>query len=214
MHKFVGPLVALFGMLAGPVCAQPKAISLKPCDGKYDFSGTMDYHDTQNQERIRGIEHNHLNSDVENLVKGQTTAAAGGDLRFIVVEVPNHPRALAALMRLALREHTEMPAESGPYTVRCWLERATVFSPSDGTPFLLSGVYLASNGLQQEALTQLKQAARLLPDNAEVEYNLGLVYLNLHDYDAAHMHAQRAYDLGFPLPGLRRRLAEAGFPLD
>ena len=201
-------------LLSSAVSAQQKATSLKPCEGGYDFSGAMDYSDAQYQEHIRGMERNHLNPDVENLVKGQTTAAPGGDLRFLIATVPNHHRALAALMRLALRDHTEMPAESGPYTVRCWLQRATVFSPKDGTPFLLSGVYLASNGLQREALEQLQRAVRLLPDSAEVEYNLGLVYFNLQDYQTSRVHAQRAYELGFPLPGLRRKLATVGFQLN
>jgi len=174
----------------------------------------MDYLDPKFQENIRGIEHNHLNSDVENLVKGQTTARPGGDLRFILNLIPNDPRALAAMMRLESVEHTQTPAETEPFTVHCWLHRATVFNPRDGTPFLLYGVYLARNGLHQEAAKQLEQASKLLPDNAEVEYNLGLVYLDLKDFKASQAHAQRAYDLGFPLPGLRRKLAAAGYALN
>jgi tetratricopeptide (TPR) repeat protein len=186
------------------------------CPATYEFGDVVDYLDPQYAERVRGIEHNHLNADVENLIKGQTTSRPGGDLRFILGYVPNHHRALALLMRLAALEGTEMPAESGPYTVRCWMHRATVFSPRDGTSFLLYGVYLARKDLYQEALIQLEQAGRLLPDNSkvEVDYNLGLVYFELKNYEASRAHAERAYEAGFPLPGLRRKLAAAGFPLD
>jgi tetratricopeptide (TPR) repeat protein len=212
MRISIALLVALF--LSVSANAQVKGVALKACENSYDFSGAMDLFDPQYQEHIRGMERNHLNPDVENLVKGQTTAHVGGDLRFLISSVPNHHRALAALTRLALLEHTEMPAESGPYTVRCWLERATLFSPTDGSTFLLYGVYLARNNLMQEALAQLGEAAKLLHDNAEVEYNLGLVYLDLKKYPEARAHAQRAYDLGFPLPGLRRRLESAGVSLN
>ena len=211
-----GAILTLHGLLllSSTTNAQVNAAELAACPQDYEFGDVMDYLDPRYQERIRGIERNHLNSDVENLIRGQSTAHPGGDLRFILNYIPNHHRSLAALMRLAIRERTETPAESGPYTVRCWMHRATVFSPQDGTSFLMYGVYLARNGLRREAVTKLEQADKLLPENSEVNYNLGLVHLDLKDYKTSQMYAQRAYALGFPLPGLRRKLQAAGFPLD
>ena len=69
-------------------------------------------------------------------------------------------------------------------------------------------------GLQSEAMRELEQAAKLLPDNAEVNYNLGLIYFDRKDYQTSQSYAKRAYAGGFPLPGLRRKLAAAGYPLD
>jgi tetratricopeptide (TPR) repeat protein len=201
-------------LLAGTANGQVRPGTLEPCPPKYAFGDVLDYLDPAAQPRIRGIESNHLNSDVESLIKGQSTAHPGGDLRFILGIIPNHHRALAALMRLALQERTELPAESGPLTTRCWLHRATVFSPTDGMVFLMHGVYLARNGLQSEAMRELEQAAKLLPDNAEVNYNLGLIYFDRKDYQTSQSYAKRAYAGGFPLPGLRRKLAAAGYPLD
>lgn len=212
-----GSLLALIALAALPSVASAQAKpALLPCSSDYDFSSAWDYLDPNQatQTRTRGIETNHLNSDVENLVRGQSTTRPGADLRFILSNIPNHHRALAAMIRLAQIEHSDSPPDIAPYTVRCWVHRATVYNPNDGTSFLLYGVYLARNDLDRDALQALERAAVLLPQSAEVQYNLGLVKFDLKDYEAARTNAQHAYALGFPLPGLRRKLATAGFPLN
>jgi tetratricopeptide (TPR) repeat protein len=49
--------------------------------------------------------------------------------------------------------------------------------------------------------------------SADLHYVLGLVLVELGDYPGATEHASRAYEMGYPLPGLRDRLARAGHPL-
>jgi tetratricopeptide (TPR) repeat protein len=49
--------------------------------------------------------------------------------------------------------------------------------------------------------------------SAEIQYFLGLAYLDLKDYDKALEHARSAYSLGYPLQGLRNRLKAAGYSL-
>ncbi len=49
--------------------------------------------------------------------------------------------------------------------------------------------------------------------SAVIHYLLGLVLMDMKDFPAAQEHARRAYELGYPLPGLRDRLARAGHPL-
>jgi tetratricopeptide (TPR) repeat protein len=181
------------------------------CTSSYDFTANnVDYLDPKWQDRIRGIESNHLNPDVENLVRGQSTATPGADLKFILNIVPNHHRALAALMRLAQRDRTEMPADSGPYPMRCWLQRATVFSPGDAQARIMYGVYLARIGLMKEGIEQLEKADEMSPNNPELNYNLGLLYFDAKDYARSLDRAKRAYAEGFPLPGLRNKLTRAG----
>jgi tetratricopeptide (TPR) repeat protein len=51
-------------------------------------------------------------------------------------------------------------------------------------------------------------------ESAEVHYSLGLLYLEEGDIGAAQEHARVAYSLGHPLPGLRRKLAASGHPID
>lgn len=45
--------------------------------------------------------------------------------------------------------------------------------------------------------------------SAEIQYNLGLINLDLGDIDAATENAERAYSAGYPLQGLKRRLEKA-----
>ena len=54
------------------------------------------------------------------------------------------------------------------------------------------------------------KADKLMPGDANVAYNLGLIYVDLKDYENAREYAKRAYDGGFPLPGLRQKLVQAG----
>ena len=75
---------------------------------------------------------------------------------------------------------------------------------------LVYGIELIKDGKNGEAIEQFKIALDKSPDNANVHYNLGLAYLSLKKYDESLAHAKRAYELGFPLPGLRDKLVRAG----
>jgi hypothetical protein len=48
------------------------------------------------------------------------------------------------------------------------------------------------------------------PDSAEIQYDIGLVYVELGDYKQANLYAARAYQGGYPLPGLRHKLERLG----
>jgi hypothetical protein len=43
-----------------------------------------------------------------------------------------------------------------------------------------------------------------------LHYNLGLLYVDQMQYDLAREQAKQAYELGYPLNGLRARLERAG----
>jgi len=49
--------------------------------------------------------------------------------------------------------------------------------------------------------------------SADIQYFLGLVLVDLKDYAEARERAIKAYKLGYPLGGLRDKLAKAGYPL-
>lgn len=46
--------------------------------------------------------------------------------------------------------------------------------------------------------------------SAEVQYNLGLITLEIGDAESAHANAVTAYSLGYPLPGLKNKLRKVG----
>jgi len=50
--------------------------------------------------------------------------------------------------------------------------------------------------------------------SAEIQYNLGLVLLELGDIEEAQIAARKAYELGYPLPGLRNKLKRMGHSID
>jgi predicted Zn-dependent protease len=175
-----------------------------PCGSLENAVGPFDYRTTSvKQKEI--VERFHFTESVETLSKGQSSVAIGADIAYTLRVFPNHSRALIAMADLALRQKTDRPHGS-PYTVACWFERAIRFRPDDGKVRLAYGVALLKRGERDPAIRQLLVADRLLPKDANVNYNLGLAYFYGKDYVKARERAKDAYALGFPLPGLRDML--------
>jgi tetratricopeptide (TPR) repeat protein len=72
------------------------------------------------------------------------------------------------------------------------------------------GHYLIDRGDAAGARKQLELAREKARDDANLSYNLGLAYFDLKDYALAREYAKRAYELGFPLEGLKKKLQQAG----
>jgi tetratricopeptide (TPR) repeat protein len=88
--------------------------------------------------------------------------------------------------------------------------RAEVFRPDDAMVKVIYGLYLMQSGRAKDAIAKLEAAREGDSQNANVNYNLGLAYAELRQYDKALESAHRAYEAGFPLPGLRNKLQRAG----
>ena len=81
---------------------------------------------------------------------------------------------------------------------------------SNPVPYSALAVILRRLGRLEEAkLALLKGDDAVDGQSAEIKYNLGLVTLELGELDQAKAYAESAYDLGYPLPGLRTKLAAA-----
>ena len=122
---------------------------------------------------------------------------------------PNHHRALAAFSKLSLRDKTLKP-RGAKYSVGCFFDRAIRFKPNDVIVRMVYGDYLLKAGKTDEATKQLRIAVDLEPENPTINYNLGLLYLKQKDYEQAKTYAKKAYELKFPLPGLKNQLKQAG----
>lgn len=177
-------------------------------DLKNDF-GPFDYRNrTNNVASFDVVEHAHFTADVENGIKG-ATSALGGDLDYTLRAIPNHTKALATMARYAVRVKT-IQLNYAKYPVECYFDRAMRFAPNDGAVLAEYANYLYALGRSEDAFKMYRGAARLDPDNPTIAYNLGLAYFRQKDYAKASEFAQIAYAKGFPLPGLRKKLTDIG----
>jgi tetratricopeptide (TPR) repeat protein len=190
---------------AGVVSAEVGEIA---CGTLANHFGPYDYRIASREVKSL-VEGAHFTPKVESLRGGKNTITAGGDLNYTLRVFPNHPRALMAVIRLAEKEKRPKPYQMD-YSALCWLDRAERFTPNDAMVQMIYGMYLVKQGKSSDGATKLGQALQLAGDNANVHYNLGLAYFDLKDYDKALASAHRAYELGFPLPGLRNKLEKAG----
>ena len=172
----------------------------------------LDYMDPEQRARFIGmVESFHFTDDVRSLRRG-ATGYIENDLDYVLNYYPNHHAALDALSRLAVREGSPQPGRAR-HNIECRFQWAEQVNPRDAMVPLIQGLYYHRLGQNDTAREHLQRAVQLAPNSPEVQYNLGLVLFRLGDYTAARTHARRAYSLGYPLPGLRNLLADAGYPL-
>lgn len=195
-------LVASTNIHAAPVlhCGE---VDLPGSYGPYDYTNAED-----KSTKLPVVEAHHFTSDVEKLIRGSSGFLAG-DLSYTLVTFPNHHRALTAMAKLALRDKTSKP-HGARFSIECFFDRAMRFKPNDSAVRAIYSNYLLKQGKTDEAVAQLKEAVNFQPNNPTINYNLGLLYVQKKDYEQAKIYAKKAYDLGFPLPGLKNKLMEAG----
>lgn len=113
-----------------------------------------------------------------------------------------------ALAEIALQEGD--PVKSLRY-----LERAAQQFPADERIYLAMSSAYHKQGRLDLALESLKRGEEATNGgSAALAYYLGLASLETGDRESAAEYARRAYGAGFPLPGLRRKLADAGVTLE
>lgn len=94
------------------------------------------------------------------------------------------------------------------------LDWAIQAHPSNPQPYLVKSSLLRKAGKVDEARAVLESGNEATAaGSAEIHNALGFAYLGAKDFEKARLHARKAYELGFPLPGLRDQLAAAGYPL-
>ncbi|CAL95865.1 tetratricopeptide repeat protein [Azoarcus olearius] len=200
---FVRVTLLVAGLLAGmPAALAQNAMLDMGCGSLENGYGPFDYR-TQ-RASLRVVETYHFGPKQENAMSN-----VGGDLDYTLRASPNHHRALMAMLKYANRTKKATPPGM-QFTVECYLIRGETFRADDPMVKVLFGMYLVRAGRGKEAIQKLEAARELEHDNANVNYNLGLAYFDLREYDKALDSAHRAYAAGFPLPGLRDKLKRAG----
>lgn len=186
---------------------EPFAIGCGSLDNAY---GPYDYtNPTHRREKLAIVEGAHFSIDVFELRRGMTATSPLMDIDYTLRAFPNHHLALDAMARLHRREGVERFPQNR-YSLACWFERARQWRPDDGMVYLIYGTHLFYLDRLEDAEPVLLKAAALLPRSAEAHYNLGLLYVRLGNHDEAARWAEKAYELGAQLPGLREQLARAG----
>lgn len=178
------------------------------CEPFHWMPERLNFNAAQDQPRVSSIESFHFDSDTESLIRGMT-GPVGSDIDFLVRYVPNHHRGLAAMVRLGLKDKTPQP-NGLKISVECYLLRALEFQPSDVEVQKIYATYLARLGRNDEALVRFEQVEKLVPDDAVIAYNMGLLLAEKRDFERARMYAKKAYAGGIDFPGLRDRLARQG----
>lgn len=187
-------------------------------DGTEQGYGPYDYRKYSSSDpTLKRVEDFHFTNQVQTLAGGENSQTPIGDLHYTLMAFPNHHKALYAMIRLHTGEdgeewtsHAQFSASPPP---ECFLQRAAAFTPEDPEIRLLYGIYLHRLEKSETAVDKYREALDIQEEFPEAWYNLGLAYLDLEKYEKAREAARRAYEEGYPLPGLREKLAEAGYSL-
>lgn len=169
--------------------------------------GPFDYRRANRQQRDL-VEHAHFTRGVETLTRTKT-GAFGWDIGYTLRAFPNHPRALLTMQRLVASQKRN-PATDAIYTIECYYERALRFQPDDHVIRLLYANFLIVGDKGDEAVKQLDYVSVEAADNPFTQFNVGMLYFDLKNYDRALEQAHKAAALGFNRPDLRDRLSKVG----
>lgn len=193
----VGALSGTASLADGPQCA-----SLVP-------ETAADYYASRGCGLLKGVEQFHLGPAQRHIRERHWTQAMN-DLVFIVNQFPNHPHALLLMAQVC----EAWPVTDRERGARCNLdrtfERAVDINPKAAGTLIVRGTYEYRAKRYDKAIASYTRAVELDPQSINANYNLGLAYLETKQFEQANASAQRAYALGAPLPGLRKRLEEAG----
>jgi len=163
-----------------------------------------DYYASRGTELLSAVERYHLGPGEEGM-RTKHYDSAFGDFKFILNYFPNHPQALLLMAQLC--ETWKSPlCDAAPF-----FDRAIARNPTVATTYVAYGIYQLRARKTATAIANFKQALELDPNSTNAHYNIALAYLDSQQYELANEHAQKAYALGAPVPGLRDRLKRAGY---
>ncbi len=111
--------------------------------------------------------------------------------------------------RLAEREKSDPPAGAAQ-TVECYYGRGMAFAPDDLVFRMLYIDFLIRRHRFEDATKSLEYVVAQAPDNPLTQFNAGLLYFDMKDYEKALIQAHRALAMGMKWPELQNRLSAIG----
>lgn len=205
----------LFMLTAEPVLADRynnTTCDIEPGKPLTNAYGPYDFTNPAHADKLPIVLGAHFTPQVEQLIAG-TSGPIIGDINYTLKAIPNYHRALAAMAKFQRREGLTFKDRDKYYTADCYFRRAVYFAPSDVTSRMLYAMHLQLTGRKEQADAQYKHALTQAPDYTELQYNYALLLVDLKRYDEALELANKAYAKGFPLPGLKNKLAAKGLSL-
>lgn len=167
-----------------------------------DAGEPYDYYVPAPDRLLENVEKYHLNQGIGK-VKAGHYKEAWSEFGFMLHYFPNHPKALQLMSDLSIMMGNQ--AEALKY-----FDQATKLYPGHAATYGLWAVFLHKMNKLEQAIEKYQQALQLDPNSAEINYNLGLAYFTQKKYKEANQLAQKAYQHGYPLNGLKKKLQEAG----
>lgn len=173
--------------------------------------GPYDASNPANADKMTIVLNAHFTRDVEQLVKGATSTNLIHDIDYTLRALPNYHRALLAMSKYF--RLNGKAAFSGFYTPECYFKRALHMQPKDGQVYAIYAIHLHLSGKLTEAELHYQTALNLAKNKIEIHYNYGLLLFDKGDYAASKAQAEIAYQSGYPLQGLKRKLKTKGIVL-
>jgi len=112
-------------------------------------------------------------------------------------------------MGLTLREAGDMTKADEQF------DQALKVNPAYGGAYVGKAMLRRDAGKVDDAIAVLRKGNQVAEGKSpEISHFLALLLLQQGHYEESRTFARQAYANGYPLPGLRDRLARAGYPLD
>lgn len=206
MRKVWRVVMALALVLpALPAAAQVSAEMCGPIKQRLQ-AGPWDFR-TQ-KEWLPLVENAHFEPKTENLIAG-TSGKLGPDFDYTLGKFPNHARALLALIPLS-RRWPDPRAIELPKPVECYFERAIRFAKDDLVVRMIYARWLDDQKRRADALKQLDFVSQQGKDNPVTLRSLGLIAIEMGEFDRARQYAWALEELVPGTPALRDALQKAG----
>jgi tetratricopeptide (TPR) repeat protein len=204
---FVGQKLLILGLFSIVCTTTSWAQDASTCGSLENNYGPIDYRKmTPAQSRL--VEGAHFTPGVENLTQPKSSFFAD-DISYTLNVFPNHHRALLTMQRLADREKKDKPAYA-KWSMACYYERAVRYQPDDHIVRMLFASYLIKNKRVDDATQQLNVAIELGVESSFTQFNAGLVFLDMNNYERALAQAHKAIGMGFPRTDIKDRLVALG----
>ncbi|WP_147302619.1 tetratricopeptide repeat protein [Thalassotalea euphylliae] len=180
-------------------CGIEQGVPLQNAYGPWDFTNPA------HSSKLPIVLGAHFTSNVEKLKSGQTGKLIA-DIDYTLRAIPNYHRALYAMAKHQRIEKMAFRNIDKYYTADCYFKRALYFQPNDAISHMIYAIHLQQTQRLEEAKEHYRVALTLLPENPEINYNAGLLYVKLGDLVKARQHAEVAYQQGYPLQGLAKQI--------